>query len=269
MLEQGSPDMSVAAGSVVLDLDGVVYLGSQGIEGAGAALKALEAEGWQLLYATNNASVTPDSVCEKIARLTGFEPERASVVTCAMAAARYLSSSEGAVYVVGEQGLTKTLVDAGITTSDEAASASAVVVGIDSAFTYDKLDNASRAIRRGAAFIATNTDANYPTPTGLAPGAGSIVAAVERAGGKAPIVVGKPEQPMIDILTDLIRSQTVWVVGDRPETDIAMAHTAGWGSILPLTGVVAHPDELVGRPRPDHVVSSIAEVPGLLRTLHG
>jgi HAD superfamily hydrolase (TIGR01450 family) len=182
-----------------------------------------------------------------------------------MAVVRYLTGRNHNVFVVGEPALRETLETGGVRLTD-APKADVVVVGIDFNFTYAVLDQASRAIRGGAEFIATNTDTNYPTPTGLAPGAGSIVGAVELAAGTTPVVVGKPEQPMIDLLTDQIRGRDVWVVGDRPETDVAMAHRAGWRSILPLTGVVADVDDLRGRPNPDHLVGSIADVPALLRT---
>lgn len=255
------------AGTIIFDLDGVVYLGSEGIDGAGDVLAELQRAGWTLLYATNNASATPTSVRDKISALTGFVPDPESVVTCAMAAARYLEDRAASCFVVGEPGLRDTLAHAGFDIVADASGADAVVVGVDFGFTYATLDAASRAIRAGALFVATNTDANYPTPSGLAPGAGAIVASVATAAGADPIVVGKPEQPMVALLTERVGSSEVWVVGDRPETDIAMAHIAGWRSILPLTGVVAEEDQLLGRPLPDHVVASITEVPRVVGAL--
>lgn len=249
------------SGTIIFDLDGVVYLGSERIDGAGEALADLQHVGWTLLFATNNASATQTSVCAKISDLTGFVPDPQSVVTCSMAAARYLQDRASSCFVVGEPGLRATLTEAGFDVVGARTRADAVVVGIDFGFTYATLAAASGAIRDGALFVATNTDATYPTPSGLAPGGGSIVASVATAAGVDPIVVGKPEQPMIALLAEQITSSDVWVIGDRPETDIAMAHAGKWRSILPLTGVVSDERQLQGRAQPDHVVDSIADVP--------
>jgi 4-nitrophenyl phosphatase len=254
-------------GTLIFDLDGVVYLGGHGVTGAGSALTELAATGWCVLFATNNSSATAQTVVDKIGRLTEFRADPSVVVTSGMAAAKLLGDRFGAVHVVGEQGLRETLTASGIRVVADAAAADAVVAGIDFSLTYAKLDAASRAIAAGASFIATNTDATYPTPTGSAPGAGAIVSALETASGTTPTVVGKPHQPMIDLLADRLVVGPVWVIGDRPETDIAMAHIAGWKSILPLTGVVRARTELDGRPQPDVVVSSIADVPALVDTL--
>src|SRR6202040_3252478 len=77
---------------------------------------------------------------------------------------------------------------------DHSASATpeAVVVGRTTELSYDLLAAASRAIRGGARFVATNDDATLPTPSGPEPGAGAIVAFIQVAAGVAPEVAGKP-----------------------------------------------------------------------------
>ena len=248
----------------MFDLDGVVYVGQEGVPGAGAALLAIEEAGFYLIFATNNSSATQSSVVEKISRLTGYVGAPLGVVTSGMAAASYVASRYESVYVIGEPALTETLEATHLTVTDSHSAVDAVVVGIDFSFSYDKLDAAVRAIRNGAAFVATNTDATYPTATGQAPGAGSLVAAVQTASGVAPIVCGKPHQPMIDMLNDLRIGETTWMVGDRPETDIATAASAGWQSILTLTGVISSPDDIGDGPTPDHIVASISDVPAVV-----
>lgn len=252
------------SGTVVFDLDGVLYRGQTAVPGAGEALTDIETAGFQLLFATNNASATPTSVIEKIRRLTGYHGRMSAVVTSGMAAARFIAGRYDKILVVGEPGLRETIQTADVEVVDADSQPDAVVVGLDEAFTYDKLHNASRAIRSGAAFVATNTDATFPRADGQAPGAGSIVAAVATASGVQPVVCGKPEQPMIDILNELAEGEPIWMVGDRPETDIAIAAAAGWRSVLTLTGVVSSLAEVGDGPRPDHVVASIADVPGVV-----
>jgi 4-nitrophenyl phosphatase len=118
------------------------------------------------------------------------------------------------------------------------------------------LGGAMNAIRNGARFIATNDDATFPTENGLMPGAGAIVAAIAAASGVSPIVAGKPNEAM----RSLIRSRGVgraWVVGDRPDTDVAMASAEpDWSSVLVLTGVT---DETsADSNHADHVVPDLS-----------
>lgn len=255
---------STIIGSVVLDLDGVVYHGNEGLPGAGEAMSEIATSGWRLIMATNNSSKTPAEVVEKIARLTGYTVESDHVVTSALAAASHLEGACKTALVVGERPLASAIEDAGIRVVDAWQEAEAVVVGVDFGISYDTMDRASRAIRAGAEFVATNTDANFPTPDGLAVGSGAIVAAIATAAGRQPVVCGKPERPMRELIKQHIIGSDVWVVGDRPETDVAMAHAEGWRSILTLTGITPSDARTSLSHDPDFIVQSIADLPGVL-----
>ncbi|MGI9584096.1 MAG: HAD-IIA family hydrolase [Acidimicrobiia bacterium] len=254
---------SLSRGTVVLDLDGVVYLDAEGIPGAGPALESLATAGWELLYATNNSSKTSDMVAMHIKDRTGFPASAAAAVTSGMAAGQYISERHSSALVVGTAALEETIASYGISVVDT-TDPDVVVVGLDRDISYDTIDRASRAIRGGAEFVATNVDSTYPTPTGLAPGAGSIVAAIAAAAGTDPVSCGKPSQMMISLLAERISGDTVWVVGDRPETDLALAIQGGWRSILVLTGVAADARDVPPELTPNHVAQSIADVPALL-----
>jgi ribonucleotide monophosphatase NagD (HAD superfamily) len=84
--------------------------------------------------------------------------------------------------------------------------------------------------------IATNADATYPTPEGLLPGAGSILASVETATGVRAQVAGKPQQPIVDLLRTRAGHIDL-VVGDRLDTDGLLARRLGVDFGLVLTGV--------------------------------
>lgn len=250
----------------IFDLDGVVYLDSEGVPGAGETLNALRADGHQVLFATNNSVRALSTVVRNIEKRTGYAPEPQSVITSALAAANLLRGSGATCYVLGSHELSSTLSEAGIAVTTDHSEATAVVVGLDRDLSYERLTGAVLAIRAGARFVATNDDATYPMPDGQYPGGGSIVAAVERASGQTPLVCGKPNKPMRDLVVSRVEYDDVWMVGDRPDTDLALAAEAGWGKILTLSGVTDTADGLPEHLCPDVTIESIRDLPGLLTT---
>lgn len=247
-------------GNVVLDLDGVVFLGSGPIEGVGPALRRLASDGWTVVFATNNGTRTRSHIVDRIGSQTGFRPVPEHVITSAVAATTMIAPSDQPVFVVGEDGLRETLRDADIAMTDAADACRTVLVALDRGFDYRTLSDASSAVRDGARFIATNGDLTFPTPDGQVPGAGSIVAAVAAASGRDPEFAGKPHRPMIEAVRRVLSPGDVWVIGDRPETDLALAVAAGWRSVLVLSGVTRDPADVPDRWRPDLIVESL---PGL------
>ena len=246
--------------NLIFDLDGVVYLGNETVPGAGETLTRLEAEGHSILFCTNNSSRTRAQSAEKIHRVTGYAAHPEQIASSAIAAGRLIESASR-VLKIGGDGVGEAIRVAGAT-EVSGIDADTVVVGIDFTFDYDLLDRASAAVRNGARFIATNRDVTYPSPTGLKPGAGSIVAAVEAASGVVPENAGKPEATMRELLREMLVDGPVMMIGDRPDTDLAMADAEGWASVLVDTGVTA-PDATVN-PAPTHRVASIVAVPRLI-----
>jgi 4-nitrophenyl phosphatase len=93
--------------------------------------------------------------------------------------------------------------------------------------------------------IGTNPDKTFPSPEGLVPGAGSILAALIAATDVQPIIMGKPGAPMFrEALRRLATTpDETLMVGDRLDTDIAGAQAVGIHTALLLTGVTTR-DEL-------------------------
>ena len=247
--------------TVVCDLDGVVYLGEQGIPGSGDALASLANGGLQLLFVTNNSTKTQQDAADKIERMSGFAPDPASVVTSALVTAARLAGQVEAAYVVGASSIVEALAGHGIASVDDWRDAGAVVVGLDREVSYERLSAATLAIRNGALFYATNSDSTFPTPQGLLPGGGAIVAAIATAAEQEPVVSGKPHQTMIDHVAERARGE-ILVVGDRLNTDIAMANRAGWRSAMVLSGVSSLED-VDGSAAPDLAVTSLPELVAL------
>ena len=253
----------MSRGTVVCDLDGVVYRGDEAIPGAGEALAELERMGFRLVFATNNSSRTRLQAAEKIGRVVGYQADPAQIASSATAVNAVLAGGSGTALIVGGDGIREAVDDAGYLPVAEGIVPDVVVVGIDFGLTYETLRAATTAVLGGARFIATNTDPTFPGSDGLLPGAGAIVAAIERASGRSPDVLGKPHPPMRAILREMAGDGPVWMVGDRPDTDLAMARAEGWTAVLVLTGVVA--DAAGVQPPPDLVLADLAALPNALR----
>jgi len=248
----------------VFDLDGVVYVDHTGVPGAGEALTTLDRAGHQVLFATNNSSRSVDTVIESIRRRTGYRAAADAVITSGLAAADLLRDDGEICFVFGSEELEQTLIAEGLDVTAEHARATAVVVGLDRGLSYQRLTSAVLAVRRGARLIATNDDATYPAQEGQYPGCGALVAAVERATGVTAVVSGKPNLPMQRLIERRIEHPEVWMVGDRVETDLALADRAGWGKILVLSGVTGPDMTATMVPRPHHTINSIADLDALM-----
>ena len=140
--------------------------------------------------------------------------------------------------------------------------AKAVVVGIDFNITYNELRAATLLIRGGADFIGTNPDTSYPTPEGIAPGAGSILALLEAASGRPPTIIGKPMRGMFDAALNVLgtQPQDTLMVGDRLNTDISGAKSLGMQTALVLTGVESRESLAESDIQPDYVYPGLPEL---------
>ena len=265
MTRSGTPDggavcISLAQRyrSILLDIDGVVRLGSQPIAGAGATVQALRDQGCSVAFVTNNASATQDEMAAKLADV-GVEVAPAEIVTSAMAAAQLLEPGTRCL-VIGMRGLRQALEQRGCVEVTEPSQAQAVVVGFDRDVVWDDLRRATLAVRAGARFLATNDDATFPSPEGLWPGNGAIVAALERSTATSAEVAGKPHPPLLDLAAASTGGDPVLFVGDRYETDIAGAVARGWDTALVLTGVT-RPADVVRLPsQPTYVLDSVNDL---------
>ena len=221
----------------IFDLDGTLFRGEQPIVGAADTLRALADRGALIRYLTNNSTRSQSFYADKLRKM-GFAAEPADVYSSAIGTARHLRDADlKSAYVIGEEGLRQTLADAGITITD--SSPEAVVVGLSKGFDYNQMNLAMQLIRKGATFIATNTDATYPMEHGqFVPGSGSVVAAVSVCSETNPFVVGKPNPFLIELILEDVGLQPseVLVVGDRRDTDIESGRRAGCDTCLVLTG---------------------------------
>ena len=236
--------------TVLCDLDGVVWLAHEPIPGSSDAVARLRASGRRVVFVTNNSAARVE---EHIAALldVGIRAD-GDIVSSSTAAALLIVPGErvlvaggpGVVQAVESRGGVAVINDGTV----DGGPFDAVMVGLHRDFDYARLAAAASALHGGARLIGTNSDSTYPTPRGLEPGGGSIVAAVASAGEQLPTFAGKPHQPMAAAIAALIGDDfdaaTTVMVGDRPETDGLMAERLGCAFALVRTGVT-QPGQMV------------------------
>jgi HAD superfamily hydrolase (TIGR01457 family) len=246
----------------LFDLDGVLYRGAEPVDGAAETLATLRSLGKGLAFMTNNSSRTPEAIA---AHLTGMGIRAApeEVETSALATATLLRGrAVASAYVLGEEGLRTALAAAGLTVVDGSTTdADTVVVGWDRGFDYAELAAASVLIQRGASLVASNADASYPVEDGLVlPGAGAILAAIQTATGVSAEVVGKPNAPIFWAALDRAGGGRPLVIGDRLDTDIEGARRLGWDSLLVLTGITGRADIGATTVTPTYIAERLGEL---------
>jgi NagD protein len=249
----------------LIDMDGVLYRGNELISGADNFIQQLRKRQIPFRLLTNNSQRTRRDMVAKLARM-GIEVEDEHVYTSAMATARFLAGQKpnGTAFVIGEGGLLTALHQNGYAVVDH--DPDYVVVGEGRTFSLELIEAAVRMVARGAKLVATNLDPNCPTPDGLRPGCGAMVAMLESATGIRAFSVGKPSPVMMRAARKemgLATDETA-IIGDTMETDILGGVQLGYHTVLVLSGGTAAQDLARYAYRPDVVVASLAEFAELL-----
>jgi 4-nitrophenyl phosphatase len=255
---------------IVFDLDGVIYRGNKLLPYTKETLKFLKKKNYKIFYLTNNSTKTREQYKEKLNHL-GIEVEKSEIMTSAYGTALYFKEKKiekANIFVVGGEGIKKELENIGQNVFENFNNSKTkidyVVVGLDFNFNFNKLYRAQQAILNGAKFIATNCDATYPTESGIMPGGGSIVKAIEFASGVKPLVIGKPNLYMLKTILKItnISHQNTYLVGDRIETDILLGKKLKVKTFLVLTGVTKKEDlkNVKKEYMPDYIIENLKEL---------
>jgi len=255
--------------AVLLDMDGVLYVGDRALPGVQELMRYLEATGRRWLCVTNNSSRTSQTFSDKLAGM-GITVDAKHILGSAEATANWLADQmpNGAkVIMMGEASLRAALQAKGFELVEDPFEAQVAVASIFYALNYDVLTRLTLAIRNGARFVATNPDATLPTERGQVPGTGSLVALLTVSGGRPPEYVGKPYPGMYEQAIRRVAGapQTTLMVGDRYETDIEGAAKLGMPTAGVLTGVTTREGYLAADPPPDVVVEGLPELLALFK----
>src|SRR5688500_5418316 len=249
----------------LIDMDGVLYKGSEMIRGADRFVAELRRRDIPFRFLTNNSQRTRRDVVAKLARM-GIDVEERHVYTCAMATASFLErqKSGGTAFVIGEGGLLQALHQHGYAIVDQ--SPDYVVVGEGRTFNLELVEAAVRMILGGAKLVATNLDPNCPTKDGLRPGCGAMVAMLETATGVKAFSVGKPSAYMMRAARKelgLTTDQTT-MIGDTMSTDILGGVQLGFHTVLVLSGGTSRDALRDYAYQPELVIGSVAELHQIL-----
>ena len=259
---------------LILDLDGVVWVGAGALPGSVEAIARLRSYGIRLVFMTNDPRGSRAGYAARLSTL-GIPADENEVVTAGRTLAAVLRERDGAgarVFAIGALALKEELAGAGLEVlgGEAGRDAEIVAVGGHDEFDYHELRIAIQAVRRGARLYAAGRDATFPMPDGPWPGTGSIVAAVEVGGGASAITVGKPEPEIFAVARSLLAGcRRIAIVGDNLDADIAGGNRAGLTTILVLTGTSKRDDLAGPSVVPDIVLPDLAALIGADRDSAG
>ena len=244
----------------LIDMDGVLVKGKELIPGADGFIERLKANENKFLILTNNPLYTQRDLEHRL-KTSGLNVPADNIFTSAIATAKFLQNQRpnGTAFVIGETGLTQALHDVGYVQTD--THPDYVVLGEVNTYNFEIVTKAIRLINDGALFIATNPDTTGPLESGIVPATGAMAALIEKATGKAPFFVGKPNPLMMrSALRYLgVHSENTVMVGDRMDTDVVAGVMSGLETILVLSGVSTREDVERYPYRPGKIVNSVAD----------
>jgi 4-nitrophenyl phosphatase len=255
--------MATYRGAVV-DVDGTLVRGGDGLPGAADAVSTLrEAEITPLLF-SNNPTQPPEHYVERLAA-SGITIDAEEVLTSALVTAEFLEAEHAGrdVFIVGEAYLRELLEERGFEVRDDPDAADVVVASIDREFDYETLTEAFWALEDGASFVGTDPDVTIPVHERLVPGSGAILKAIAGVAGRDPDhILGKPSADAGQaVLSHLdVSPEECLVVGDRLDTDIALGKRIGATTVLVRSGVTTTADLAESDVTPDYVLDSVREI---------
>jgi HAD superfamily hydrolase (TIGR01450 family) len=247
---------------LLVDLDGVVWIGREAVPGSPEALRALLEAGKRIVFVTNNPGRPPGAYAERLREL-GVAVGSERIVTAGMVAARLAGEAAGeggSAFVIGAPALKEMVAATGtrLLEGDEGEAADVVVVSGHKGFDYGELKTAKFALDRGARLFATSHDPTMPFPGGELPGTGAVLAAVEVASGQRATIAGKPERHLFEIAIEAAGGGRLAMVGDRISSDVDGGRAAGLETVLVLSGTSSREQAEAADPPPDHVLPDLA-----------
>ena len=250
----------------LFDMDGTIYLAGKIFDGVLEFLKKIKESGGHYVFITNNSSKSVSDYILKLKEI-GITTNEDNFLTSTQATILHFNNyyKGDRFYAQGTKSFIKELKDAGLSVTEEYdATANVIVVAYDNELTSQKMFTTCKMLTevKNAKYYATNPDWVCPVDFGSVPDCGSMCFGYEKATGRKPVFIGKPEPAMINIAMQKFgytKEQTV-VFGDRLYTDIASGNRAGVDTVLVLSGEATINDYSESIIKPTFVLQSVKDM---------
>jgi len=251
----------------VFDIDGTLVHRAahevRPIPGAIDLLEGLKAAGTPFALFTNGSHIAPAAFAREL-RGAGLPVEDEQVLTPLCSVQAYLRKDARVLPFLTEPAR-EYLEDAAVDLVDNGSQVDAVFVAHPSEVDFDHLERAARAVIGGAKLLTGSYVPAYAGADGpiLSRGA-MITAAIAKASGARPIVVGKPSQAAVREMQRRlgVPSEDIAVVGDDLRLDIALGHLGRSRTVLVRSGISGSLDldTVPVKQRPHAVIDTVAEL---------
>ena len=253
-----SPDEPIKG--LLVDLDGVIYVGDQLITGANEALNKIRELGIPIKFITNTTTRSPD----KLASL-GIDADRGEIFTAVNATLDFLSANGAqSCHLLLRESIKPLFKEFPI----DDHKPDYVIIG--ASWDYQSLNSVFNMLMRRSRLVCIHRNKFWQGEEGLRMDIGAFVAALEYVSGKEALVIGKPSKAFFRQAIEAlgVRQSRVAIVGDDIDSDICGGQNSGIRGILVKTGKYRENYTAQSSIEPDFTVDSIREIPQLLRSLN-
>ncbi len=252
----------------LLDMDGTLYLDDKLFPGAAEFLESVQKKGGRYIFLTNNSSRGVKHYIEKMSGL-GIQTEKDDFITSVDALIAFLRLNYGKdarrkrIYIMGTSSFKYQMSEEGFNITGKLEdNIDVLIIGFDRELTFSKLEEACILLGRGVDYLATNPDWVCPTSYGYVPDCGCFAWMLEKATGRKPKFIGKPEPDMALLALKKLgyRAEDALIIGDRLYTDIACGNNAGIDTAFVLSGEGTLNDLETSEARPTYIFENIEKV---------
>lgn len=249
---------------LLFDLDGVLYVGPQVIEGAIEAVERIRASGIPCRFVTNTSTLSRASLQHKINSL-GFSIAQQELVSAPQAALLYLAQQKNPVCrLLLSDDVKQDFAGFPQSVTDPEY----IIVGdIGDAWSYRLLNEVFNCLMNGAKLIAIHKNRFWQTEKGLQMDIGGFVEALEYASKTKATIIGKPSTDFFRMALSTMELQPaeVAIIGDDIDADVGGGQQAGLTGILVRTGKYRQAYVEASSIKPDMVIDSIRDLPAILK----
>ena len=256
--------MTIPVKAILLDLDGVLYVGQEPLPGAIKAFECLRETSLPMAGVTNTTTQSKSHVVDKLHTL-GFDFASDGIFTPAALAVQCIGGKSASFFIRDQ------LREDFQSVAEDDDHPDFVVMGDIGSAGYDpvKLQRIFELVIDGAELLALHKNRFWQKPEGLVLDLGTYVAAIEYATGKSAKVLGKPSPSFFHLICAQlnVRPEEALMVGDDIESDIGGAIDAGLKAALVKTGKYREDFAKQTGIKPNLTLPSIADLPDALNLL--